>query len=58
MKYLDIVIDLRTYDIFSITARSFIPETTVRDNSENDGKTILDLLEDKIKEYMEEDCED
>lgn len=52
MKYLDICMDLRTYDIWKITARSFIPDTTVVDTTEEDGKTILDLLEEEIHKYI------
>lgn len=53
VKYLDFCFDTRTYDVWSITIRSFIPETTVRDDDSDPRETILDVLEDKIKEYLE-----
>jgi len=54
VKYFDFCLDTRTYDVWSITARSFIPDTTVRDDNEKDDKTILDLMEDIIKKHVEE----
>ena len=53
VKYLDLCFDTRTYNIWSITIRSFIPDATVRDDDSDPRETILGILDDKIKEYLE-----